>query len=107
MLQALLECDSTGNVLIRQLLDYRVGKRLKPPQAEIKDNILTAKAETDTLDIHLFLDSYYERMERLLNERETIQVNVLTKWQEMRLQMANIVLIILPLWGIVKFKKII
>ena len=84
MLQALLECDSTGNVLIKQLLDYKGGKRLKPPQAEIKDNILTSQAETDTLAIHVLLSSYYERIEKLLNDREVIQVNVLTKWQEIR-----------------------
>lgn len=77
LLVALLECDSAGNVLINRIKDLQSGKKLLPPQIDIKDNILTATAKVDSLSIYLTLkDRYRESV-----TSRTITVNKLTNFQ--------------------------
>lgn len=52
-LKALLECDSAGMVMLKQLESYEAGTRLKPPKIAISNNLLTAEAEVDSLAIYL------------------------------------------------------
>lgn len=65
LLRALVECDSLGQIHLLELLEYRAGERLKPPQVAIRDNVLTAVAEVDSMAIYLTLkDRYEERIGR-------------------------------------------
>lgn len=95
LIRALLECDSLGQVHIRQIYDYQAGTRLKPPQVIVKDNILTASAYSQALEKRIELLS---KQVEYYKDRTTIkmqEVNVLTAWQKIRLSIANIILILL------------
>lgn len=85
LLRALLECDSLGRVRMKELLEYRAGDRLKPPNVDITDNVLTAKAEIDSMAIYLQLRDRYEKhtTARMQTDKEivTVEVNRLTWWQ--------------------------
>lgn len=106
--KALLECDSTGNVLIRQLAEYKAGERLKPPRINVQDNVLTATAETDSLSIYLALkDRYAERADTVyIDKSKIIEVNRLNGWQKFRIWIGNVMLIIIPIVIYLKIKKI-
>lgn len=105
--QALLECDSNGKVLMKQLLNYQAGNYLQPPEIGLEDNVLTATAQSDSIGIYLQLKDRYEYRENQQDSQteKWVEVNVLTAWQKFRLGLANLMLIVLPLWLYVKFKK--
>jgi len=48
-IKVLLRCDSLEQIFIETLLEYEGGNKLKPPEVEIKNNVLTAKCKTDTV----------------------------------------------------------
>lgn len=108
MVKALLECDSVGNVLIKQLTKYEAGERLKPPKINVSDNILTATSEIDSMSVYLTLkDRYVERADTLkIIEMKEVEVNWLNSWQKFRLWIGNIVLILIPVGIYFKIKKI-
>jgi len=107
LVKALLTCDSVGQVLIMQILSYEAGRQIKPPDIEINDNILTATAKIDSFSIYLKLkDRYIERNEAK-TVTQTIEVNKLTKWQQTRIYIANVLLILLPLALGYKYRHII
>ena len=85
LLRALLECDSLGQVRMKELLDYEAGDRLKPPDVDITDNVLTAKAQIDSLAIYLQLRDRYEKHSTARTQADkeiiTVEVNRLTWWQ--------------------------
>lgn len=100
-IRALLECDSAGNILMKALLDYKSGKYLKPPNLDIKDNILTASSYVDSIGIYL---TFRDRYEEIYKDK-TVEVNVLTRWQKVRLCIANWGLVIGLLWLFIKLKN--
>ena len=104
LIRALLECDSIGQVYIKNLLDYQAGSRLKPPQISLSNNILTAISEADSLLIYLTLKERYTEKQVDNKATEYIYINYLTKWQKVRLWIANLLLIILPVYGIFYFR---
>lgn len=110
-IKALLECDSTGNVLIRQLAEYEAGERLKPPRINVQDNVLTASAETDSLSVYLALkDRYTERADTVyIDKSKIIEVNRLNGWQKLRMWIGNVMLILIPVGTLIylRTKKII
>lgn len=108
MLKALVECDSVGNVLLKQIAAYETGKHIKPPEIDIQDNVLTATAKVDSLSIYLILkDRYVERSDTSSKqETKIVEVNRLTGWQKFRLWIGNLVLVIIPIFIYLKIKKI-
>lgn len=110
-IRALLECDSLGQVRLRELLDYRAGERVQPPQLLLRDNILTAKTQVDSLSIYL---TWQERHERVVSREEqsetvVVEVNRLTRWQSFWVQtgkilLALVTLILLGRWAGAKLK---
>ena len=79
MVSALLECDENRNVVIRELLELRSGKHVRPPQMVIRDNVITATAVVDSFDIYL---SWKEREKHVESIRTvTVKSNELTGWQ--------------------------
>lgn len=87
MIRALLQCDSLGKVTMRELLEYKAGKRVKPPAIDITDNVLTATAQVDSLEMMLQLKDYYEyyygRNESTVTETIEVEVNRLSWWQKL------------------------
>lgn len=109
MLQALLECDSAGQVVMKELLNYRAGDRLKPPEVIVKNNTLTVTAKVDSLSVYLALKDRYTELKQaeVIKETVAIEVNRLTGWQKFRIWIGNIALILIPIGFYLKFKKII
>lgn len=109
MIRALLECDSLGQVRMRELVEYRAGERTKPPDLSIRDNVLTATAEIDSIGIYLQLRDSYEthisQAETLTIE--TVEVNRLTWWQKLWVKAGQILsgaLVALIIFKIIKLK---
>ena len=91
LLIALLECDSAGNVLIDRINELQAGKRLLPPQIDIKDNILTATAK---------VDRYRESA-----TSQTIIVNKLTKFQRTCVWGFWVLVVLIGIYMIFKIRK--
>lgn len=51
-LKALLECDSNGQVLVKQLMEYKAGKHAAPPIFVIQDNIIDIDNIIDSFSIY-------------------------------------------------------
>lgn len=85
MISALVECDSMGRAYIRQLTAYRSGERLQPPKITIEDNILTATATADSLNIKIqLLERQIESHKAKSEVRvEFVEVNRPTWWQQL------------------------
>ena len=86
LIRALIECDSLGQAHIRQLVEYRAGERLRPPKIDIKDNVLTAAAQVDSMAIYLQLKDRLQVREHNKSEikviHQTVETNRLTWWQK-------------------------
>lgn len=97
MLQALLACDSVGNVLLKQILGYQAGNHLKPPAMNLNGNVMTVTAKVDSFAVYLALKDRYTEKKQIetIKETITVEVNRLTAWQKIRLWIANIALILL------------
>lgn len=83
MLRALLECDSLGQVHIRQLLEWRGGDKLKPPELKIKDNVLDIKAIIEAYNRVIELKEKHITQLKNSSRQEVkyIEVNRLNSWQ--------------------------
>lgn len=107
MIRALLECDSLGQVRMRELLEYQAGDRLKPPQLQLDNNVLTATAEIDSLSIYMQLRDRYEKHVSKKDKTETVivEVNRLTWWQTLWVTTGKILAAALALWIAIKLLK--
>ncbi len=50
-LEALLECDSLGNVYMKQLLGAQSGKHVQPPAIQLHSNVLTTTSRVDSFGV--------------------------------------------------------
>ncbi|MEG1648332.1 MAG: hypothetical protein RR277_00420 [Rikenellaceae bacterium] len=82
MIRALIECDSMGNAHLKELIEYKAGSRVPPPSLFLANNILTAKAKTDSMGIYLKLKERYSELHRSVQETKIVEVNYLTTWQK-------------------------
>lgn len=107
LIKALLECDSAGNVLLKRIAEYEAGKHVNPPQLDIRDNVLTAKVKVDSFGIFMtFRERYVERTDYMESqEKEIVYVNRLTGWQKFRIRLANVVLVVVPVYIVFKCQK--
>ena len=98
-IKALLECDSLGQVHLKQLLSYKSGANINPPVVTVKENVLTALSKTDSINIYLRIkDRYqYATTDNTKYEKEIIEVNRLTKWQGFQIILGKIFAILLLL----------
>lgn len=108
MLRALLECDSLGQVRMAQLLEYRAGERVKPPDVKVRNNILTATAEVDSMSVYLRLKDRFER--RITSSAQTVErvveVNRLNRWQKFWMRTGQVLGFALLLFGGYKLRKL-
>lgn len=71
-MQALLECDSLGQVYIKQLLDYQSGKYIKP-KIKLVDNIIKVEAKVDSMAIYREYHKKYSKEDSLSSVIQTLQ----------------------------------
>lgn len=71
-MQALLECDSLGQVYIKQLLDYQSGKYIKP-KIKLVDNIIKVEAKVDSMSIYHEYYKKYNKEDSLSSVIQTLQ----------------------------------
>lgn len=104
-LKAWLECDSTGQVIMKELIAYQKGENVGVPDVEINDNVLTARVKIDSFGIFLTLRDKYETITTARVETiETVkEVNRLKGWQKVCVGL-GIVFLIQFMWGIRKQK---
>ncbi len=109
LIRALVECDSLGQAHVRQLLEYQAGERLKPPQIVIRDNVLTATAEIDSLAIYMQLkDRYKEAVRReIVTVTQYVETNKLTWWQTLFHRLGIITALVVPVLAGLKIYKLI
>lgn len=99
MIRALLECDSLGQVQMKRLLEWEAGKRLKPPEVTLKDNVLTATAAVDSTAIYLTLKERLERHVSTRKEVQIVEVNRLNTWQRTWMRIGQLTAVLLILFG--------
>lgn len=85
LIRCMLAIDSLGNIFMREILEYCIGGNVKPPKITIKDNVLTAKVEVDSLAIHLQMKERFEKTAAKSKEviTNTVEVNRLSWWQKL------------------------
>jgi len=103
MLRALLECDSVGQVQMRRLMEYQAGNRLRPPDIEVRDNVLTATAQADSMAIYLTLK---ERHTSTRKEFQVVEVNRQNTWQRTWMRIGQVSAVSLILFGVYKTRKL-
>lgn len=104
-LKAWLECDSTGQVIMKELIAYQEGEHVGIPDVKIDNNVLTTRIKIDSFGIFLKLRDKYEMITTARVETiETVkEVNRLKGWQKVCVGL-GIVFLIQFLWGIRKQK---
>jgi hypothetical protein len=63
-IQALLECDSTGQVYLKQIKELKSGKYIQP-QIKLVDNIIEVKAKVDSMAIYHELHKKFNKEDSL------------------------------------------
>lgn len=94
LIRALVECDSLGQAHLRRLEEYRAGERLPPPRVEIRDNVLTAAANIDSLEIYLQLKDRYRETVQVEESYKIEYVNRLTGWQKAWMRIGQAALLV-------------
>ncbi|MDI3319120.1 hypothetical protein [Pinibacter soli] len=91
---ALLECDSAGNVLLKQLLQYSQGNRIAPPKISLKNNVLKALSVTDSAKIYLAVKELIETDHTTEKTSEVkfvpVKENYITRWQWFQIYLGRI-----------------
>ena len=113
ILQALIQCDSTGRARLQEIQTLKESARL---QQSIKmeaaplpyqPTVITVKATVDSMGIYLtYKDRFKESVET--REIETIiekEVNILHWWQKLLMWIGGIVITIAVVWIIGKLAK--
>ena len=101
-----LERDSVGQVQMRRLMEYQAGNRLKPPDIEVRDNVLTATAQADSMAIYLTLKDRIERHTSTRKEFQVVEVNRLNTWQRTWMRIGQVSAVSLILFGVYKTRKL-
>ncbi len=73
-LKMLLDCDSTGEVLIKQIEGYKAGKQVQIPKATIEDNRLFIVCDVDSFEVYQRFASLYRDASRDSIRTVTVKV---------------------------------
>jgi hypothetical protein len=99
VIQALLACDSIGNVYMRTIEQLQ-GERIKQ-DVKLENNKVTIKASDNAKEVHETSTS--DSIKYVYREKAVpypVEVNKLTSWQSFQIWTGRIVLILLLLFGI-------
>lgn len=99
-IEAYLECDSSGRVLINQIsqLDGKIS-RLK---FQLKNNVIYVECKVDSLSVYLSWKNRYESKTQVKTNTITKTTNILTQWQIFQLWLGRILLVIILVYVAVK-----
>lgn len=107
LLRLLMECDSLGQVQIKQLVEWQGGTHLAPPKVTLQGNTLSIKALSEAYELQLQLKD--KTITQLRSENRTeiqyIEVNRLNGWQKFIQAIGYILSIALLISLIFKLKK--
>lgn len=95
MIQALIECDSTGQAYLSQIMQLESAARLHQ-NIRLQANVLTATAAIDSMSIYLTYKDRYRTTETTRTETNTVTVttNILKSWQKLLMFIGALTLII-------------
>ena len=72
-IRALLECDSLGNVMLKQFEELRLGKSVRP-SVRIVDNYIEVDCTTeDSMAIYITFKDRFESSDRLVEDTSTVK----------------------------------
>lgn len=91
MLQALIECDSTGQAYLREINQLKSSSYLHQ-SLNLTNNVLTATAVVDSMDIYLTYKDRYQETTNTTTETKTVTVttNIMKPWQQMLMYLGAI-----------------
>lgn len=84
-IQALLECDSTGNVLLRQIEQFKNGKYINQ-NFSITDNRLVIKSKVDSMAIYR---EFYQRFHKSDDNSNSVSNTSVSKKENSKYQMES------------------
>ncbi len=95
MIQALVECDSTGQAYLRQIHQLKAGTQIRQT-IHLEGGRLTATSAIDSMSIYLTYKDRYQTTETSRTETSTITVttNILKSWQKLLMFIGALALII-------------
>lgn len=95
MIQALIECDSTGQAYLSEIMQLKSAARLHQ-DIRLQANVLTATADIDSMSIYLTYKDRYRTTETTRTETNTVTVttNILKSWQKLLMFIGALTLII-------------
>lgn len=112
LLQALLACDSNGQVMLKNLLSYQNGKHAKVPEVAISNNKLTVKSRVDSFSIyfwwkltHASSDSSHYREKKTVITMPPERVNYVTGWQHFFIKSGQVLWVALIVMAAYKVLK--
>ena len=80
-LKMYLECDKNGQVIMKQLDGYKVGKTVELPKVIIKNNILQAECKVDTTKIGIYWFNKYVKTNIKVKQVAVKEIYKTTKFQ--------------------------
>jgi len=82
--RALLECDTHGQVIMKELQEYKSGKNLDIPNVIIRDNVITATCIVDSMAVYNLIKSKFSSNVKNTKENYVVTTNELTPFQKFR-----------------------
>jgi len=100
-LKALLECNAQGQVVLKELQEYKSGKSANVPQVKVKNNVITATCNVDSIAVFNHYSKHFKnKVEYRDKEVEKIvRVNYLTGFQKAEIKGFYITLVLLLALG--------
>ena len=95
MIQALIECDSTGQAYLRQIHQLKAGTQIRQT-LHLEAGHLTATAAIDSMSIYLTYKDRFQTTETTRTETDTVTLttNILKSWQKLLMFIGALALII-------------
>ena len=92
--QALLDCQN-GKVVVKDVIQAEPGRNLKSPKVRIDNNKLKVDCETRAQELFAQWKSTHETEKIFVTKTVTVEVNKLTWWQQTKIRLFWIFLIII------------
>lgn len=86
MIEAYLECDSLGQVRLKQIMRYMAGK-LTVPHLVIKNNIAKFDCKVDSMKVFAIVWNKTIKIKEVKAKNAIVEVNKLTWWQKTQIIM--------------------
>jgi hypothetical protein len=95
--RALLECDSLGQVRVKQIQDYYAGQFIKP-KVVIKDNYVTLDCKIDSAGVYVYWKERHESKEQTITTVNVVKENYVTGFQWAQIWAGRVFVLLLLLY---------